>query len=196
MIGLDEHVFRVWYAGDAANGVAMKAMIAATLLGSGWSMLALVPLLVHARTRRFAASLTATLVTTAAIVALMKLLVRRNRPFMSLDGVHALFGSPMDFSFPSGHSAGSFAVAGFVAVAAARRAQAEPELARPLLAVSAAVGILATCVAFSRVYLGVHFPGDVAGGAALGATLGVIGARASRTSHERLLASRTQDDTQ
>jgi len=192
MIGIDERVFRACYAGGGAGGLALHAMIAATVLGSGWSMLALLPLIARARSRRFAASLTATLLATAAVVLLLKTVVRRARPCVSLDGVRALFGDPVDFSFPSGHAAGSFAFAAFVIVTCVRRARADPDLAPPLFAASAAVAILAVGVAFSRVYLGVHFPGDVFAGAAVGASIGVAGARAG----ERLLAPASQDDTQ
>ena len=67
---------------------------------------------------------------------------------------HALVGPSAGLSFPSGHAATSFACAAVLSAAM-------PRLAVPLFA-------LATAIAFSRVYVGVHYPLDVLAGAALG----------------------------
>ena len=63
---------------------------------------------------------------------------------------------PASTSFPSGHAASATAFAVGASLAA-------PVLAVPL-------GLAAAAVAFSRVYTGVHYPGDVLAGAALGTT--------------------------
>jgi membrane-associated phospholipid phosphatase len=90
--------------------------------------------------------------------ALIKDLVDRSRPPLTMD-LDALVGVPGSPSFPSGHAMSAFAVAAAIAVLAPRARWA--------------VLALATVIAFSRVYLGVHFWIDVLAGAALGLAIGV-----------------------
>lgn len=93
-----------------------------------------------------------------AVVQLVKRSVSRRRPEMPV-GLVSLARAPDRFSFPSGHSAASLAVAVPLALA---------------LGGLAGWGILALAlvVGFSRCYLGVHYPGDVLAGWLL-ALLGV-----------------------
>lgn len=168
---LDAHLFRVLHA--ALGGGLLPAMAALTVAGSGWASLSIVPLVASARTRRLGTFLAATVAVTSLVVVVLKRLVARPRPCACLAGVHALvFDAPTDFSFPSGHAAGSFAFATFLALTLVR---ARPTPSRWLAA--CALLLAAAGIALSRVALGVHFPGDVAAGAVLGAIFGAIGAR-------------------
>ena len=90
----------------------------------------------------------------------MKLAGERRRPQRTEWGVPETrwVGMPSSASFPSGHSASAAAFC--VAVSAVA-----PQARWPLRAAAAVVG-------FSRVYTGVHYPGDVLVGAAVGAGLG------------------------
>ena len=67
------------------------------------------------------------------------------------------------YSFVSGHSANSFAIATFVFLLFKKR-----------YPVFGWLFLWATIVAYTRVYLGVHFPGDIIVGGAIGAGLGWV----------------------
>lgn len=171
---MDEAVFRALYGGSTPSTPIFWAMIALTVVGSGWSMVAFIPFAVVRRTRRIGAFLLATLVTTSLVVFVVKIAVHRARPVVALQGVHALaFAAPTDPSFPSGHAAGAFAFATFVATVVAT---SDATRRQKVLAVTALVA-LAIGIACSRVYLGVHFPSDVGAGAMVGTILGYLGAR-------------------
>jgi len=147
-------------------------MAALTMVGGGWGALAIVPCFVSARTRRFGASFAATIAVNAILVFLLKNLVARPRPWNVMPDIHPLvFPGPTDFSFPSGHAAGAFCFATFVSIVIIKNRKG------PATYLAAAVLFtLATGVALSRIALGVHFPGDVAAGAIIGATIGAVGA--------------------
>ncbi|HTU03858.1 MAG TPA: phosphatase PAP2 family protein [Candidatus Sulfotelmatobacter sp.] len=89
---------------------------------------------------------------------LLKAVVHRARPCHLLLNVHLLAGCTGSFAFPSNHATNMFAMAGV--------GWFGPRWLRWSLIP------LAAAVAYSRVYLGVHYPGDVLGGAVLGAALG------------------------
>jgi undecaprenyl-diphosphatase len=90
-----------------------------------------------------------------------KLLVRRRRPFRP--SPPPLIRMPRSTSFPSGHSASAFAFATGVG--------------GELPALAPALVLLASAVAYSRVHTGVHYPSDVAAGAAIGIGSGLLAAR-------------------
>lgn len=91
-----------------------------------------------------------------AIYKLLKSKVKRKRPFIVLDSINKLIPPPDEFSFPSGHSAAAavFCYCSFFHF---------PDV----------VAYFTLCwmfvVGFSRVYNGVHYPGDVIMGYFMGA---------------------------
>jgi undecaprenyl-diphosphatase len=82
---------------------------------------------------------------------------RRRRPFIEIVRALVVGKKPGSWSFPSGHTASSFAAAWVLSTVWPRRAPW-------FLALASAVG-------FSRVYVGAHYPGDVTSGALIGAVI-------------------------
>lgn len=89
----------------------------------------------------------------------------RERPYVADPDPEPLLRPALDLAFPSGHAATSFAGAALLAWFA-------PRFAVPLYA-------LAVLVAWSRVYVGVHYPADILAGAALGLVVAVVLRRAA-----------------
>jgi len=97
------------------------------------------------------------LVAVAATVGWLKHLVGRLRPSQVIEGLHLLGPHLGNLSFPSGHTTTAVAVAGVVG-------HRFPRLRWLLYPAAAAVGI-------SRIYNGVHYPGDVLAGTLLGSAI-------------------------
>ncbi len=89
----------------------------------------------------------------------MKHLVARPRPFR-MESIALLIREPGGYSFPSGHSMASFGAAVF--------------LCHMKKSVGIAFLVLAGIIAFSRLYLMVHFPSDVLAGSMLGVGIGLL----------------------
>ena len=92
---------------------------------------------------------------------MLKPLVGRMRPFTVNTGVELLINAPKDFSFPSGHTAASFASVSALYFAGRKR-------------MAAGTLIVSVLIAFSRMYLYVHYPTDVLGGLIIGLLCGWI----------------------
>jgi len=119
-----------------------------------WIGISLALLVRGGRPRRAALAALAAVAVTSALANLgVKLVSRRRRPTSPVPEARRL-EHPASTSFPSGHSASAAAFAGVVG-------HQVPELWLPINA-------LAGSVAFSRVYTGVHYPGDVVIGWLLG----------------------------
>jgi undecaprenyl-diphosphatase len=90
----------------------------------------------------------------------LKYLIVRPRPCHVLPDVHLLVGCGSGYSFPSSHAVNTFAAALVLAYFLPRGTWA--------------FFSFAVIVAFSRVYVGVHYPSDVLGGSIIGLTCGAL----------------------
>ena len=93
---------------------------------------------------------------------ILKPLIARIRPFDVNSAIQLIVAKPHDYSFPSGHTAASFTAVMALYLAG------EKKLWKIAL-------VLAVLIAFSRLYLYVHYPTDVLGGIITGAIAGYIG---------------------
>ena len=134
-----------------------KIMIALTDLGDGgiiWIAIAL-GLIVSRKYRKPGFMLLMAILLGALFgEMIIKNIVQRARPFTYVPGMELLINKPNSYSFPSGHTTASFAAAGILSYCFRKYA----------------IGFyfLAGLIAFSRLYLYVHYPSDVLGGIVLG----------------------------
>ena len=130
--------------------------------GEIWIVLALV-LIAIPKTRRAGVTMAVTLILCLCIGNLtLKPLIARVRPYDVVD-VPLLVEKLSDFSFPSGHTLASVGAATALTLYHRRW--------------GAAALVLAAVIAFSRLYLFVHYPTDVVAGALLGVGLALLACR-------------------
>jgi undecaprenyl-diphosphatase len=168
LVDLDHHAIRATGELRWAPATAVLALLSAwwvkgpLLVAVGWGA----DLRSGRRYPLVALAATVSFFVASGLNAVLKPLVDRSRPPQAI-GLDALVGVPGSASFPSGHAMTAFATAGAVAVLA-------PRLRWPMVAVAAVI-------AFSRVYLGVHFWLDVLVGSALGLAVALLASAGLRS---------------
>jgi undecaprenyl-diphosphatase len=125
--------------------------------GAVWIAVGAGGALLDQRRRRHWLRATATVGAAYLTSTSIKMAIGRKRP--AVEDLPHLMATPTGLSFPSSHSTSSFAAA---------RAYGS-------LIPSAPLQVAAAAMAFSRLYLGVHYPSDIAAGAALGTFIGGLG---------------------
>jgi undecaprenyl-diphosphatase len=157
-LAVDRHVAE-WVVRHRAPGLDWL-FVGLSRIGTAGFVWVLLAILLALATRRPAFLLAAPAVFAADLLALaVKVAVQRPRPHLD-----PLVRVPTDDSFPSGHASTSFAGATLLSGLAPRLAPA--------------FYLLAAAIAFSRVYVGVHYPVDVLAGAVIGTLVGLLVLRA------------------
>ena len=137
---------------------------AITYLGNGgifWILVCILLMLIK-KTRATGAVCSCSLAVTFLINNLiLKNVIARVRPYEAIESLTRIIGAQSDFSFPSGHSGASFAVAVVIFM------EMPKKYGIPAV-------ILAFLIALSRLYVGVHYPSDVIAGIATGTVYAVI----------------------
>ena len=158
-----------------------KIMVAITSLGNAgilWIVLAAV-LLIIPKTRKAGPCMAIALILDLLITnCLLKNLVARTRPYDVANFTDLIVKKPKDYSFPSGHTAASFAA---VTALFMRKEKLLGSIAC----------VVAVFIAFSRMYLYVHFPTDILGGVILGAACGWAGAWLVKKAERRMAIPRS-----
>lgn len=134
-----------------------RVMVILTSLGNGgviWIIIAAL-LMINKKYRTIGLmALAALILSTILGEGVLKHVVQRVRPSDDIPVVNLLIAKPLSYSFPSGHTASSFAVAGV--------------LTQYFKGYRIEIFGLASLIAFSRLYLYVHYPTDVLAGVILG----------------------------
>lgn len=133
--------------------------------GMIWIAIALILLIVR-RTRRAGLACAVSMIfNLLATNVVLKNIIQRIRPYEVINALNILIEVQHDFSFPSGHTACSFAAA-WAMWRTMPRGYSVPAL------------ILAALISFSRLYVGVHYPTDILGGLIVGVLCAEIAFRA------------------
>jgi membrane-associated phospholipid phosphatase len=141
-----------------------KVLFVVTQLGNGISGLLIATLAYFLGHRRLGIALILGTLALWIVVEGIKLLTYRPRPFWVFEDTVIVGWKERGRSFPSGHTAQVFFLLGVL-----------NNYLNPGIIFGTLLYFLAILVAFSRVYIGQHYPRDVLAGAILGSVFGILG---------------------
>ena len=160
---LDTLVFLYFNRHRVRTPLLDALMLISTQIGNGVTGLSGAILFFLLGYRRLGIEMALGILTLWLAVELMKALTGRTRPYLQIIETQIVGWHEHGRSFPSGHTAQTFFLMTLLAHHFALGVWG-----------SLALFLLAVVVGFTRVYIGVHFPRDVAGGAVLGAVWGIF----------------------
>lgn len=147
--------------------------------GIMWIALTLVMIIIP-KTRRVGITMAVALAINALICnCALKPLVARTRPFDINTDIQLLIKKPTDYSFPSGHTSASFAVTTVLLKSKYKK-------------IAWTALVLSILIAFSRMYLYVHYPTDILGGLAVGVLSAIAGMLIMKKIYARIDSKKAQ----
>lgn len=141
-----------------------QGMLYLTLLGNGLFAYACAVLFWAMNHRMLACELVMGNLTLWLMVELLKVLLKRQRPYSFLSNIRILGPRERGNSFPSGHTSQAFFMASLLS-----------HYFFPGFLAAILLYTLALCVGITRMYVGMHYPRDVLGGIILGTSWGLVG---------------------
>lgn len=139
-------------------------MLGLTQVGSGVFAIVLAGILFLKGYNLLAYELAFGTLTLWMVVETIKIIVRRKRPYMKLKNIRIVGSRANGHSFPSGHTSQVF----FMATLLSHYYNIDIRLTVGIYAIALLVGI-------TRIYVGMHYPRDVLGGAVFGTAWGILG---------------------
>lgn len=146
---------------EVLNGV-VKAFTSLGNYGLIWILFTLA-LLIYSDTRKVGIMCAVALILDLIVCnGILKNVIARTRPYDAFENIRCIVLPPPDYSFPSGHTASSFA------------AVVPAIVNKNTRKIGIAALIVAILMAVSRIYVCVHYPSDVVGGLIVGLLCGIV----------------------
>lgn len=160
----DEWIFLFFNSRGKRPPLLDWLMLGLTQLGHFIFAIILALIFYFTQSKFFAYSLIFGVITLGLMIDIIKLYIRRVRPYIKLKKIRIVGSKASGRSFPSGHTGQAF----FLASLIVHYYHVNTYLWILLYATSLLVGI-------TRIYVGMHYPRDVLAGAILGTAWGIIG---------------------